>query len=715
MHPVAWFSAAFVAGVGVAPEASGVPAIWSAFGLGASVLALARPQLLARFGLAIAGTCLGISLCRALPPGPALRGPVIAEGVVVGASGRDAEIALSRWTRPGRPWEDATGRIRATFPEPSAPPGTAVRLRGEAHDNRADALPGAPDPIRAARRTGVRTWVRIDASEWGTRPPRPDTANDPTGVLRALALGDLAGLSEADRLVFRRTGTSHLLSVSGFHVGAVAALCALGLLTLTRWIGLFTGRGLSTAPGILLSAAVGAAYAWLAGAPLPAQRAALALGLGAIGRAGGRLGDPLALLGLAAIGTLLVNPGAVAQASWQLSFSALLGLLRVTPWLLRWLPPDLPRPARLLAESAAGTTGCAVGTLPAAAWWFQEWAPLTLPANLLALPLSSVWLVPCSALATFGPPHLAAWAGRAGTVGSELLLFLLRPLAVEPWHPAVGPLGALALVVPLLFRPRIRWWLPAAVLALWPARWPSVDTATFLSVGQGDAALLQGADGTAILVDGGPPGEGVVRWLRRSGIRHLDAVVATHGHLDHIGGLIPVIQQLQVDRLEVRDAEGMAPLLAAAATRGVPVVWPTDVGVLHPPPGFPAKDRNDRSIVLRWGPVLMAGDAGLAAEAALSTAAPAPVLKVGHHGSRTATSAAWLNQIRPRLAIVSVGAHNVFGHPHADVLQRLAAAGIAVRRTDVVGTIQVAETPGGLSVRAWRAGAGWTEPEWFER
>jgi competence protein ComEC len=236
------------------------------------------------------------------------------------------------------------------------------------------------------------------------------------------------------------------------------------------------------------------------------------------------------------------------------------------------------------------------------------------------------------------------------------------------------------------------------------ARYPIL---TVLDVGQGDAAVLEDGRGGVTLVDGGPPGEAVVRWLRRTGRRRL-AVVASHGHLDHVGGLGPVVAELEVTVVWATDHGGLGPLRTVAAARGLPWAWPPEAAF-----GAPTADGpNDRSLIWREGPFLLPGDLEASGERGLVGGPPAPasVLKVAHHGSAGATTEAWLEAVRPRVAVVSAGRGNGYGHPHDALLERLRARGVRVWRTDVHGTVSIAAAPEGLRVRSWRPGAGWTQP-----
>jgi len=247
--------------------------------------------------------------------------------------------------------------------------------------------------------------------------------------------------------------------------------------------------------------------------------------------------------------------------------------------------------------------------------------------------------------------------------------------------------------------------LSAAVLAFGLQVRPTVPTITFLDVGQGDAALVQDG-GTAVLVDGGPPGDAVVRWLRRRGVRRLDAVVVSHGHPDHTGGLAPVLASLQVGSLWIPNQEGVEELLALAGGRGIPVrIRPA--ASLHPARDLHPPDLNDRSLVLALGGALFPGDLERDGEA-LAAAPPAAVLKVPHHGSRTSSTDAFLAAVRPRVAVVSAGRGNAFGHPHAEVVARYATHRVALLRTDRDGTVVVAVHPDRLVARGWRPGVGWT-------
>jgi competence protein ComEC len=246
---------------------------------------------------------------------------------------------------------------------------------------------------------------------------------------------------------------------------------------------------------------------------------------------------------------------------------------------------------------------------------------------------------------------------------------------------------------------------PLVVFALGLRPVPLVDRVTFLDVGQGDAALVELSSGQRLLVDGGPPSERVLRWLRRRGIGRLDAVVATHADADHLGGLMPVLRSLDVEALWIQDPDGMDEAIDLAVGRSIDLVRFAEEK---------EGSRNDRSLVVVAAQTLFTGDIGMAREARLLTRlGPVPVLKVPHHGSRSSSSAALLDAIQPRIAVVGVGRHNRYGHPHPDVVDRYRQRDIELFRTDVHGTIEVTLHPPHLVVRCFRAGPGWSRARSF--
>jgi competence protein ComEC len=238
-----------------------------------------------------------------------------------------------------------------------------------------------------------------------------------------------------------------------------------------------------------------------------------------------------------------------------------------------------------------------------------------------------------------------------------------------------------------------------------------------LDVGQGDAVALRTPGGHWVLVDGGPRSEGrdagrrvVVPFLRREGAVRLAAIVATHAHADHVGGLPAVLSALPVDVvLEPGEPLGEAPYLEfLAASEASGARWSAarqgdrlDLDsvrftVLSPDSAWAAEtfDPNEESVVLlveyEHVRLLLTGDAGLPVEVRLAgRVGDVDVLKVGHHGSRSATSDAWLDEARPEIAVISVGARNTYGHPAPEVVARLIAHGVQVHRTDREGTISL--------------------------
>ena len=653
---------------------------------------------------ALVALVLGVAASRGIAPGPTLQGDVSVVGVRVGAAlGRAGDVRVGRWAPPSGAWRSAEGRVRVRFPGPPPPAGTPVVVQGVASEV-PPALPGAPDPVRAARLSGIQT--QVVAREVAPLMPLPTLrpAKDETGLLAAVALGDRSGVSRDTLQVLRRTGTAHLLAISGFHVGVVAALAAGVAFLALRAVAVWRPAGVPTSFAPLIGVGAAFGYAQLAGAPLSAQRAAGLLGLAAVGHVIGRRTRPIPLLALVAVVIGVTDPSALATPGFQLSFGAVLGLVVFGARLTAWIPPDLPRPVAWVAQGTVATVSSTLGTLPAAAWWFQQVAPLSPVANLIAMPLMGFGIVPLAGVATFAPAPVDEWAGTVGTWLTQLMLWMLRPCAVDPWTPAVGPIGALLLAVGLW----VSTWrvLPGLGIVVATLLWrpPRHDglRVTVLDVGQGDATLVEYPDGRRWLVDGGPWPGAVLGWLRRQGIRHLDVVVATHGEWDHYAGLLPVLTELSVGELWAND---LPDLLQEAAEEGGVSVRPPPHAVWPPHDVESRWSQNNRSIVLEVGPVLLTGDVERRAEAAMPVR-PMPVLKVAHHGANTSSSPGFLAAVRPSLAIISAGRGNPYGHPHAAVLDRLEDQGVLVLRTDRDGTIQVMVHKGEITWQTARGRSG---------
>ncbi len=251
----------------------------------------------------------------------------------------------------------------------------------------------------------------------------------------------------------------------------------------------------------------------------------------------------------------------------------------------------------------------------------------------------------------------------------------------------------------------------------------------FLDVGQGDAILIQAPDGRQILVDGGPSPTALLNELGAVlpfWDRSLDLVVLTHPDGDHITGLIPALDRYRVARILDTHLADTAPLAGAwreglarhqiartVAERGMRIpVGQMQLTVLHPGPRplkGTASDDNNNAIVLRldYGQtsLLLTGDAESEGEADMIKAGMplrAELLKVGHHGSKGATSASFLAAVAPRLAVIQVGAENSFGHPHPDILKRLAEARVEILRTDQHGRIEVISDGRTLQIKSIR-------------
>ena len=541
------------------------------------------------------------------------------------------------------------------------------------------------------------------------------------GLLPGLVVGDTSALPPELVADFRTAGMTHLVAVSGANVAIVLAAALLA----ARWSGLraraVPAAGLLAVLGFLVLAR-----------PEPSVLRATVCGVVAVvalGRGGRAAGIPA--LCAAVVVLLLADPGLGRSYGFALSVLATAGLLVVAPgWrrsLARWMPNVL---ADALAVPAAAQLVCA----PVIVMLASNVSLVSVPANLLVAPAvapATVLGVLAAVVAPVSPAlaqlvALLAWAPVAWIVAVARVCSQV-PGATVGWPSGVrGALLLLGLVVaawwwgPVLLRRRslavgLAVLLLLAASPVGPRRpWPPASTrAVFCDVGQGDAVVVPTAPGHALLVDAGPDPDAVDRCLSDLGIVALDAVVLSHLHADHVEGLPGALQGRSVGEILVgpldEPPEEAERVRGWAAAFGVPlrrvvvgerrevrsvrweVLWPLRVIRGE------GSDPNNASIVLviDTGGVrlLLTGDVETAAQAALLPLVsgldpPVDVLKVPHHGSRS-QDPELVATVHPRLAVVSVGADNTYGHPDEDTLASYAALGVPVARTDRSGDVAV--------------------------
>jgi competence protein ComEC len=557
------------------------------------------------------------------------------------------------------------------------------------------------------------------------------------GLLAALGLGEGRALDESARRDLARVGLSHLVAVSGLHLWLFAGPVYLAGAALLRRSAALSARGDTRRGAIVAAAAAGGAYAAFTGLAPPVQRALVFLLLLALAQLARRRLAPGPVFAAAALAVALADRAAPFAPGVQLSFAATAALA--------WSAPGPPRERSGLVRAAAHglvaalrvSASATAATAALVALHFGTVSPLGWLANGVAVPLTSLVFLPLAlaagAAALLSPdgPGSALGIAAAARLGELALAGVARLAAAAPAASGVAPgMFGLALSTGLALacvRARATWLrlglagLAAVAPALGrpPAHAPPAPRVVFLDVGQGDATLVQGRF-ASVLVDGGVALEGrfdagervVVPALGALGVRALDLVVASHADLDHAGGLAAVLRALPVARLWLppggRSDPAFAALREMAAARGValeeraagdpPVrLGDLDVETLWPPRGARPAGRNDGSLVLRVRAgartVLLPGDLEQAGERALRAAEPAlraDVLKLGHHGSRTSTSGAFLAAVSPALAVASAPLHGRFGMPHPEVVARLAAAGVPWRWTGRDGAVLVA-------------------------
>jgi len=554
------------------------------------------------------------------------------------------------------------------------------------------------------------------------------------GLLAAQLLGDRGAVDENSEEVFRRLGLSHILAISGLHLGLWFGLCFWVFRRLLRPVGFLRERGAVGLAAALLAVGPALFYAALAGPAAPVRRAGLMILALTLAGAARRRADPWNILAGAAWVILLLEPYRLFTVSFQLSFVATAAMLAV--FIPRPGAKEAPPPTpKFLINTLKAALAGSLGTAPLVVQHFGFLPLAGIPANLVFTPVLSFFtLLPGLAGLALLPvcPGLAggltSLAGGvltglgplmeklAGAAGPGLLFSAPGPWFLLGWYGAgwifcrsEAPLGK-----------RLKRAGLVLALGLLPSLSAGPDRSdlmrlTVLDVGQGLAIHAALPDGRQMLVDGGggynfDPGASIIRpYLLRQGLTRLDVAALTHPDQDHLKGLVTAVQDFKPREIWCApwptDHSPLLERLSAASPNSVRPDWaelrrPRDFGPARMELLWPEFDRwpenrptNDLSLVWRltWGETafLITGDIGPEVEKALvrryGPALRSTVLLAPHHGSRTGLTPEFLDAVRPRWVVVSVGRNNPFGLPAPEALDRAQAAGAEIWRTDLDG------------------------------
>ncbi len=555
--------------------------------------------------------------------------------------------------------------------------------------------------LASANRYAIGVWRQTLLSK--LQNSAPDTAQ--RALIEGLTLGVRDNMSPQQWQVLRDTGTSHLLAISGLHIGLAAA------------IGFFIGRWLWAAVsplclrlpaqqfGALLAMLFALAYALLAGLSIPSQRALIMVSVAMLAILLRRRVLSYQLLAIGLLAVLIWDPFAVMSAGLWLSFAAVAVIIYVSQNrhpINKW-------------HWAGIHVWIAIGLTPLLLVFFNSTALLSPLANLFAVPVVSLLIVPILLLAIVVMIINESWSQPLWQIADWLLASLWQLLTVLAdipqalWQTASLPMSIVVITLIGFI------WLMAP--KGWPARWLGLllllplifyqpdrpdKGAVWLSVldvGQGLAAVIE-TESKTLVFDTGPAfgdfntGDAVVLpFLQHRGVNTLDMLVISHGDNDHIGGAQAVVNAMPVKT--IRSSVPAALANATACRAGQHWQWDdVEFRFLHPSPDSSGSE-NERSCVLkvssRHGSILLTGDIEKQAEASLiknyKNALPATIMLVAHHGSRSSSSVAFIDAVSPQSAVIASGYNNRYKFPADVVVQRFIDRGIPLFNTADSGTL----------------------------
>ena len=562
--------------------------------------------------------------------------------------------------------------------------------------------------------SGEAAWPE-KAAMWLQDRIRTLYQGEEAGFLMVILTGDRSELSFSTQNELSVSGLSHAIAVSGMHVSMLLML-----------ISFLCGRNPRLTALVGIPAVL--AFALITGASASVCRAAFMHILLLTAPLFGRDHDTLTSLSAAALVLLLLNPWAVADVSFQLSFTAVLGLITLSGPIHKRILSFSKKPnraLRFLASGISATLSATFATLPLIVAYFGQVSLAAIPVNLLclwaltvvfALGLLSCLLGPVGIVLSWPVSILVRW-----------ILLLCDTVAKFPYAAAYVEAPALLIwtcvayvlaVIVLVSGKKLPLWGTLSVMTgafmvcILLGRWSLCRgdlTFTAVDVGQGQSLILHSDDCTAVIDCGGSypdeSGEDAARVLHSAGITYIDTLIVTHFDSDHTGGIPQLLQRVEVGNILIPDylSSLRDELEAAAAAAHVPVTPVKGEALVEFSAGWmrllaaePGTNSNSSGLCvlaqIEDFRILVTGDQTAAGELQMLTHWPIPevdLLVAGHHGAADATSGVLLEQINPKTVLISAEAGNAYGHPAPETLLRLQNAGAEVLRTDELGTITI--------------------------
>mgnify|MGYP005851998259 CR=1 FL=1 len=583
---------------------------------------------------------------------------------------------------------------------------------------------------------------------------------DSAHVLAALVTGIKQQMPAQIKDVFARSGASHLLAISGLHLGILSVI----FFCFFYWI-------LSCFPQLLISAKARKAAGILALVPLglyavfcgfspSTQRAFIMISMFMFSFSGEKQSHPVNTLAGAGILILLADPGALFSISFQLSFTAVLFIISGLGIAGKYQKPAVPKILKYPASICLVTVLAGIGTFPLIARYFNMISMVQLPANLLLVPLIGFVCLPLGLVSLLAWPLFPGVSGVLLTMAAKLVSFCLAFLAwlTEPFFawshvPSLSVYDMVAIYTAMgagfcllsfkKTKPVIMLCTAVITIAgvygiqkVTRTRDPGHMVITVLDVGQGNAALIQTIEGKNMLVDGGgfPGTTGfdtgrhvVAPFLWQQRIMALDAVILTHPDSDHMNGLVFILENFKVATLVTNGDnsfhDAFARIMAVCDRRQIPVFVPncnkkqiiydkTNVAFFQCASVLPGLDPNDNSLVftlkLQDFSMLFPGDIMKTREKLLAQVLNknlvSSILLAPHHGSNTSSTKFFLDKINPESVIISCGFNNRYKFPHPDVLERYRQRGMQVFRTDTQGAVTITSSGNGYTIATHKGG-----------